>query len=201
MRLDRLASQDAAVVVERAEQRGRDEERRDRGQKHRDGRERRPRQPVAEEVCACDRDADEGTSVEVRPDRDERHDEPDGVRRRARLAAEEIDEDRKEGKREELAADDEHRRGGRDGDEEQDESGRSVGHVLPPHVEREEAERSHDGYEEADHEPTVARECLEPVKHELPEHGHVLPAGRGSGGVRDTRRNLPEPHDHAAECR
>ena len=78
------------------------------------------------EIRAGDGDSHEHAAVEIRPEREERRQHPDRLRREACLVAQEQGDDREQREREELAAHDQQRLRRCYGDEQEDESRRGI---------------------------------------------------------------------------
>ena len=127
--------------------------------------------------------------MQVRPQREQRHDEPDPPRRESRLRAQEQDEHGKERQGEELGPHDEERRGRGHDDREEDGRGRPVARAGAPEIEREHGDRRRDGGDLREDEALVAEQRLEAVEGELPERRRVMPPVRRNGRVRDRVRN------------
>src|SRR4051812_36011178 len=69
-----------------------------------------PSKPLEQQVRGGNGKADQNRSVQIRPQRDQRHEQPDGARRLARLTPKQQDGQREQRQREQLRAHDEQRR-------------------------------------------------------------------------------------------
>src|SRR5206468_1171644 len=108
--LRRFAPEHAEVVTARMRERRRQEERGAAASQDAGGHDGLATRPVEHEICGGKCQADEHSTVEVGPERNERYEEPYPPSRCAGLSAEQKQCDAEQHEREELCADDDERR-------------------------------------------------------------------------------------------
>ena len=194
-----LTAEDAGVVRRRVPEGRRRTERDERCDEHAAGDERLTARTVEQQVRARDGETRQRRPVQVRPEAEQRRDEPDEAGRPARLGAQHDDERREQREREELCADRDDRTERRRDHHDQHEHGRAVPGAEPARVECDQAARDGDGRDLRDLQPAGAGKRVERSEHQLGECGHVRPAMRRRARERHAVGNASARGDRVSE--
>ena len=138
--------------------------------------------------------------MQIRPEREQRKQQPYPGAGLARLVSQEGDEGREEQEREELRADDQQRRQRSDDDDEENEGSAEVIGSGTAQIPGE--KRQSRGYrDDLRHQKApTARNARQPAQDQLRQHRDVVPARRRRACVRDAVGNLASADDDPAEC-
>ncbi len=174
-------------------------ERDQRRDEHPAGDERLAAGTLEQQVGARDGETREGRTVQVRPQGEQRRDEPDQTGWAAHLCAQHDDERGEQREREQLCANrDDCRERGRDHRDEH-EHDRAVPGAEAAGIEGDEAARDGDGRDLGDLQAARAGERVERSEHQLGECRHVRPAVRRRAGERHAVGNPAARRDRVSE--
>ena len=151
------------------------------------------------EIRSGDCKADEHRAVEVRPERDERHEEPHAPARFPRLSAQKQQRGTEEHEGEELRAHDDEGRNGGEEHEQQDRRARGISCAERTHPECQQRQGHGHGDELPEEQASIPAHDLQRVEDELPQDRHVRPVDRRSRGVWNTHRDRALRDDRPAE--